>query len=250
MGLQTLRYARDLFPEIDSLATRRRETFPEIEDEIFWEFYDKCKDYSLVHITGFYNVFQSFNYIAANRLKGCAVECGCFLGGIAMFMGLLRKRLNLKDMEIILYDTFNGPPVGSIDTMFGSVVETTSLLPDYRETISNSIKETVGSTEDYRFIEGLVEDTLPKTKTGDIALLRLDTDYYSSTAMEFKILYPKLVPGGVLIVDDYGIFQGARRATDEYLKGLDNPPLLNRIDTGVWAGVKPCERRWWAKFFR
>jgi hypothetical protein len=43
----------------------------------------------------------------------------------------------------------------------------------------------------------------------------------------------------VLIVDDYGIFQGSRRATDEFLAGLPAPPLLNRIDGGVWAGVKP-----------
>jgi hypothetical protein len=43
----------------------------------------------------------------------------------------------------------------------------------------------------------------------------------------------------VLIVDDYGLFQGSRRATDEYLAQLEKPPLLNRIDVGVWAGVKP-----------
>ncbi len=97
----------------------------------------------------------------------------------------------------------------------------------------------VGSTDGYRFIEGLVEDTLPVTPTGDLALLRLDTDYYSSTAVEFDVLYPRLVSGGVLIVDDYGMFQGSRRATDEYLARLDRRPLLNRIDAAVWSGVKP-----------
>jgi hypothetical protein len=97
----------------------------------------------------------------------------------------------------------------------------------------------VGSTRGYRFVEGLVEQTLCRTETGALALLRLDTDYYSSTAVEYEVLYPRLVSGGVLIVDDYGMFQGSRRATDEYLARLDKPPLLNRIDLGVWAGIKP-----------
>ena len=68
----------------------------------------------------------------------------------------------------------------------------------------------------------------------------LDTDYYESTAAEFQALYPRLAPGGVLIVDDYGMFDGSRRATDEYFATLSRPPLLNRIDVAVWAGVKPA----------
>lgn len=72
-----------------------------------------------------------------------------------------------------------------------------------------------------------------------MALLRLDTDFYSSTKIELEVLYPQLCPGGVLIVDDYGLFQGARKATDEYFAAADRKPLLNRIDVGVWAGVKP-----------
>ena len=53
------------------------------------------------------------------------------------------------------------------------------------------------------------------------------------------MLYPRVRTGGVLIVDDYGMFAGARRATDEYLARLERAPLLNRIDVSVWAGVKP-----------
>jgi O-methyltransferase len=234
-----MKYARDAAPHIDELPTRIRSNFPEIVEPMFWDFYDRCKDYSVVHITGFLNVFQSFRYIAANKLAGNAVECGCFLGGIAMFMGLLRKELGLNDMEIILFDTFVGAPVGSTDIVFGTPFVEPCDLPSYREAVPETITQVVGSTKGYRFIEGLVEETLPKTATGNLALLRLDTDYYSSTAIEYAVLYPRLVSGGVLIVDDYGAFQGSRRATDEYLSKLTSPPLLNRIDIGVWAGVKP-----------
>ena len=239
MTYETMKVARDAVPTIDELPTRRRENFPEIEDPTFWSFYDRCKDYSLVHVTGFYNVFQSFHYLAANKIPGNAVECGCFLGGIAMFMGLLRARLGLSGMEIILFDTFVGAPAGSTDVLLGSPFVEPCALPSYRDAVPEAITRIVGSTNGYRFVEGLVEDTLSKTETGDLALLRLDTDYYSSTAIEHEVLYPRLVSGGVLIVDDYGMFQGSRRATDEYLARLDQRPLLNRIDISVWVGVKP-----------
>jgi O-methyltransferase len=234
-----MKLARDVAPHIDELPTRRRESFPEIDDATFWAFYERCKDYSLVHVAGFYNVFQSFHYLAANRIAGNAVECGCFLGGIAMFMGLLREELALTGMEIILFDTFRGAPVGSTDVVLGTPFVEPRELPSYRDAVPATIAQVVGSVDRYRFVEGLVEVTLRETQTGDLALLRLDTDYYSSTAAEFEVLYPRLVSGGVLIVDDYGMFQGSRRATNEYFARLDRPPLLNRIDTAVWAGVKP-----------
>ena len=68
------------------------------------------------------------------------------------------------------------------------------------------------------------------TRPQHIALLRLDTDWYESTRHELTHLYPRLVPGGVLIIDDYGYWQGARQATDEFLATLEKPPLLCRID--------------------
>jgi hypothetical protein len=225
-----LRVAADVAPHIDELPTRRRESDPEITDAAFWAFYDRCKDFSLVHATGFYNVYQSMRYIARNGIRGNAVECGCFLGGIAMFMGLLRAELSNPGMEIILFDTFKGAPVGSEDVVLGTRFVEPAELPSYRDSVPETIESVVGSTIGYRFVDA---------QTGDLALLRLDTDYYSSTAAELRVLYPRLVTGGVLIVDDYGMFQGSRRATDEYFATLARPPLLNRIDVAVWAGVKP-----------
>ena len=69
-------------------------------------------------------------------------------------------------------------------------------------------------------IQGMVENTLlNKDNIPDqISLLRLDTDFYESTKIELEILFPKLVPGGILILDDYGYWSGARKAIDEYFK--------------------------------
>ena len=234
-----MKAARELFPQIDEIATRQRQSFPEIEDETFWSAYEICKDYSLLHVPGFYNLYQSIDYSSKNRMSGAAVECGCFLGGAAAFMGLMRKRLGFK-FDIWLFDTFEGPPIGSTDIFVGgSPIETPALLPNYEKEVKATIAEIVGNTSGYRFIAGLVEDTVPKTRIDEIFLLRLDTDFYSSTVVELKHFYPRLLPGGVLIIDDYGTFQGSRKAVDEYMATLAVPPLLNRIDLGIWAGVKP-----------
>src|SRR6187549_3104024 len=69
--------AHDAAPHIDDLPTRKRENFPEIQDPVFWSFYEKARKFSLVHVTGFYNVYQSLHYIAKSGISGNAVECGC-----------------------------------------------------------------------------------------------------------------------------------------------------------------------------
>jgi hypothetical protein len=77
-------------------------------------------------------------------------------------------------------------------------------------------------------VKGRVEHTIPGQVPDQIAVLRLDTDWHHSTRHELEHLYPRLVAGGVLIVDDYGHFQGARRAVDEYF--AETPVFLSRLD--------------------
>ena len=89
------------------------------------------------------------------------------------------------------------------------------------------------------YVKGMVEDTIPEHAPAEIAVLRLDTDYYESTRHEMFELYPRLVPGGVLIVDDYGHFRGSALAVDEFLEASGEPLLLHRIDHSARAAVKP-----------
>jgi hypothetical protein len=88
-------------------------------------------------------------------------------------------------------------------------------------------------------VKGRVEDTLPASAPEQISLLRLDTDWYESTRHELQHLYPRLARRGVLIIDDYGHWQGARQATDEYLAEHRIPLLLNRIDPTARIALKP-----------
>jgi hypothetical protein len=93
-------------------------------------------------------------------------------------------------------------------------------------------------SERIRFVQGKVEETLPQTRPASIALLRLDTDWYESTRCELEFLFPLLAPGGVLIVDDYGHWQGCRQAVDDYFAATGQLIHLARMDYTGRIGIK------------
>ncbi len=103
------------------------------------------------------------------------------------------------------------------------------------------VKEALGSTsyssDRSPFFKGMVEER-SLNMARKIALLRLDTDWYESTKHEMEHLFPRLARGGVLVIDDYGHWQGARKAVDEYLEKNDVTILLNRIDYTGRIAVK------------
>jgi O-methyltransferase len=108
-------------------------------------------------------------------------------------------------------------------------------LEDVRETMQLSEYP----EERIHYYKGKVEDTIPANAPEQISILRLDTDWYESTRHELEHLWPRLVPGGVLLLDDYGWWDGAKRAVDEWLAETNLPLLLLRMDEGRVA-VKPA----------
>jgi hypothetical protein len=106
------------------------------------------------------------------------------------------------------------------------------------ESVKQTLLETGYSESLLRFIKGKVEDTLPLESPEQIAILRLDTDWYESTRCELETLFPKLVPGGVLIIDDYGHWQGCRKAVDEYFAKHNVKMFLHRVDYTGRLGIK------------
>jgi O-methyltransferase len=100
--------------------------------------------------------------------------------------------------------------------------------------------ESVGyPREKIHYVCGRVESTIPACIPDQIALLRLDTDWYESNFHELVHLYPKLAPGAPVIIDDYGYWQGARKAVDEFLSTINDKILLHRIDNNGRAFVRP-----------
>jgi hypothetical protein len=106
------------------------------------------------------------------------------------------------------------------------------------DVVKTALNSTGYPAEKVNFIKGMVEHTIPHASLDKIAILRLDTDWYESTKHEMEHLFPHLVKGGVLIIDDYGHWQGARKAVDEYFENKDVRILLNRIDYTGRIAVK------------
>jgi hypothetical protein len=105
--------------------------------------------------------------------------------------------------------------------------------------VKHNLSSTGYPAEQMFFIKGKVEDTIPEQAPDRIALLRLDTDWYESTYHELLHLYPRLSPGGVLIIDDYGHWAGARKAVDKYIAEYNLKLFLHRIDYTGRICVKP-----------
>lgn len=205
------------------------------------EIFDFVSPYTMTGIERVHALINAVNYVLDNNIKGDFVECGVWRGGSAMVVAKILQDRGIKDRKLYLYDTFEGmsAPTGkdvdfegvSAESLMEKFDEKTGNLcyADKRDVLEN-IRKTGYPDENFILVEGKVEDTIPETLPERISLLRLDTDWYESTSHELKHLYPKLSDKGVLIIDDYGHWRGAREATDEFFAAQNSKPLLHRID--------------------
>ena len=214
--------------------------------------YVRSHDLSMCTTLNLQQTAIAAKYIAINNIPGDFVECGVFRGGNALIAAKIFK-IHKSEKKVYLFDTFTGmaePTVYDFNTRSKSTALNKYLLQK-RENYTNwayaSIEEVKGNfqklnllTSNVIFVKGKVEDTLDQENNipHTISFLRLDTDWYESTKKELENLYEKLVPGGILVVDDYGFFDGARKAFDEYFVKHSPPPFLSVIDGGARIGVK------------
>ncbi|MBW8792226.1 MAG: class I SAM-dependent methyltransferase [Streptomyces sp.] len=194
-------------------------------------------------------------YAVQRQVPGAIVECGVWRGGSVLAMIRVLQRLGVTDRDVYLYDTFEGmtapgaedtspfePPAGETWTQTPDGATPWGWAFDAQIYDLDFVRAAVlGSgypEERIHFVAGPVEQTVPATVPQDIAVLRLDTDWYESTLHELRHLYPRMSPGGVLIVDDFGHWDGARRAVEEYFATEAQPILLARTDYTGRMGVK------------
>ena len=200
---------------------------------------------------------RAVEYVARHHIAGACVECGVWRGGSMMAVARTLRRLGQEDRELYLFDTFEGmtePTAHDVSYQDQSALSAWDQAGSaqnfpWRCEAPRRVVETAMTSTGYdpakiHYIEGRVEETIPDQAPAALALLRLDTDWYESTRHEFEHLFPRLAVGGVLIIDDYGHWSGARRATDEYLARTGTRLLLSRIDYTGRIGVKlePLER--------
>lgn len=190
-------------------------------------------------------------YVVRNGIAGDFVECGVWRGGSSMATALTLLRLGVSDARLYLFDTFSGmsEPTGhDAEIATGEAAAALLARSDLKEGLAwayagiDEVRANMTATgypaEKMHLVAGKVEDTLPQHAPERISLLRLDTDWYESTRHELTHLFPRLAVGGVLIVDDYGHWAGARQAVDEYFAERKIRMLLNRIDYTGRIGVK------------
>ena len=211
-----------------------------------------ARRYTMTSRERMYALWQGVHHVVANGIRGDIVECGVWRGGSTMMAALSLERRDVHDRRLWLYDTFEGmAEPGPMDIAGAHGEDPRAEWAAQRkgdqlngwcysplEEVTASMHATGVAADRFEFVKGTVEETIPGQLPERIALLRLDTDWYESTRHELIHLFPLLAPGGVLIIDDYGHWEGARRAVDEYFAETGTAMLLNRIDQTGRMGLK------------
>jgi hypothetical protein len=221
-----------------------------------WRIIKESRKHSLTSIERLQALIDSVRHVVDAEIPGAFAECGVWKGGSVLAMLRTLGDMGVSDRDVYLYDTFEGmtePTEADTSPFDPPATETWQAAQaegkrgwneffDPAEFGEEQVRRLLATTgypsERLHFVRGPVEETIPATVPERLALLRLDTDWYESTLHEMVHLFPLLESGGVLIIDDYGHWEGARRAVDEYL-AEHGRLLLTRIDYTARLAVKP-----------
>jgi len=227
-----------------------REKYPDFEPSHF-DVMRQVQPYTLTSPERIFAVMEATKYITRRRIPGAIVECGVWRGGSMMAAARTLQLLVDTDRELYLFDTFEGmsaPTDHDVDFV-GQRAENLLATTERKEdgiwvcVSLEDVQQAVGTVgypaSRIHYVRGKVEDTIPANAPDQIALLRLDTDWYESTRHELEHLYPRLASGGVIIIDDYGHWKGSRQATDEFIAATPDFGLLTRIDYTGRLAIKP-----------
>ena len=224
-------------------------TMPPDLDESTLRMIEQVQPHTLTSVDRMAALVDAVRHVVRHDIPGALVECGVFKGGSAMLMALALLDLGVDDRDVYLFDTFTHmPEPGEHDMRFDGLhakdyYDDAAAAPEHQYRPIDGVREAMATTgypmERVHLVQGLVEDTVPDQAPEQIAVLRLDTDWYESTAHEMAHLWPRIPSNGVLIVDDYGHFLGAKKAVDEYFEANELRVLLHRIDYTGRTVVKP-----------
>jgi O-methyltransferase len=220
------------------------------------EIIERCLPYTMTGVPRLQSLIDAVRYCVDRRIPGAFAECGVWRGGSVLAMVLTLQQVGLRDRDIHLYDTFEGmtePTEADTSPVSEPALETWKRAqgeggrpwkelfdPDLfnEEKVRETLLSTGYPADRLHVVKGPVDQTLPGSAPRQLALLRLDTDWYESTRHELEHLYPRLADGGVLVVDDYGHWEGARRAVDEYMAASGIRLLMHRIDYTARIAIK------------
>jgi len=219
---------------------------PDDEFKNFIEYVkEKCNPLSMIRDDRFVANAQAIEYILDQNIQGDIVEVGVWKGGSIISMLMTLQKNNALNRNVHLYDTFSGMTPHT-DKDFDKDNRTADSLINSNpfwlcisslDEVKNNIKISSDYPEDlikYHVGDICKNEYVPEK----IAFLRLDTDWYESTKCELEMFYNSVASGGVIMLDDYGHWQGCRRAVDEFLKDKPDIKIINIDYTGVFF-IKP-----------
>jgi predicted O-methyltransferase YrrM len=184
--------------------------------DAFARAYRTVRPYTMSGDARLRGLYQAIQHVAERRIPGAVVECGTARGGSAALLGLAMKTFNDR-RPLWVFDTFEGiPPPTTADPDYEIAAPYTG---SFRGDLADVTRlfERLDMLENARFVKGRFEDTVPQCDTGAIAVLHVDGDWYKSVKVCLDHLYDRVSPGGVIQIDDYGHWEGARKAVDEFL---------------------------------
>jgi len=227
------------------------EKFPADIDEEAAAIIRAVRPYTMTNVEKLYAVITAARYVSRHGVPGAIVECGVWRGGSMHAMARALDAAGSHERELYLFDTYEGMTAPGPRDRRSDGRQAAELMASYGKTsrvwayasledVEEGFRRVPYPIEKVHFVKGPVEKTIPAEAPEQIAVLRLDTDWYESTAHELAQLYDRLVPGGVLLLDDYGWWQGSREAVDEFIARTGARLYLARTGTGRVA-VKPAD---------
>ena len=207
--------------------------------------------YTMTNVEKLYAVITAARYVTRHEIPGAIVECGVWRGGSMQAIARALDAVGAHERDLYLFDTYEGMTAPGPRDRRSDGRTAADLLASYGKTsrvwayasledVQEGFRQVPYPQERLHFVKGPVEQTIPSQAPERIAVLRLDTDWYESTAHELAHLYDRLMPGGVLLLDDYGWWQGSREAVDEFMARTGARLYLSRTGSGRVA-IKPAE---------
>ncbi len=195
------------------------------QDE-FSQFYRIVCSYTYCCNTRLFALYQAIQSIEAQNVLGDIVECGTARGGSAALMGLTLNALN-ANRTLWLFDSFEGIPAPTENDPDRDIAQ--NYTGDLRGELTEveSLFSRLGILPNTRLVKGLFNDTLPEAEVENIALLHIDSDWYDSIMVCLECLYDSISIGGIIQFDDYGYWEGARKAVHDFMNRYDlNDPMI------------------------
>lgn len=205
--------------------------------------FSKIKRHTLVTIPRLNHLYNITEFVNRVGIKGNFVECGVWKGGCSAIMAFLSYK-NLDGRTTWLFDSFEGLPEprpedgliakkdakGKISGKLVPIGKDVANINDVNEIMFSILKL---NPNNIRIISGWFQNTIPKIKAeiDQIAILRLDADWYESTKFCLDNLYDLVAPGGFVVIDDYGKWKGCRKAMDEFIRAKKINRKLIKIDS-------------------